>query len=83
MNELNGLTRDDNRPSLITTRSVTERLPNGRTTEKRVLQMEPEVAELVRAAEQAELPRRYTHWVNPAHDCAPPQGPIREAANLQ
>jgi hypothetical protein len=55
MNELNMLTRDTNRPTLINGRTVTERLPNGRTAEKRVLGMEPEVAELVRAAERAEL----------------------------
>ncbi len=42
-------------PASITIRTVTERLPNGRTTEKRVLHMDPEVSELVRAAEQAEL----------------------------
>jgi hypothetical protein len=55
MNELNVISRDENRPALITARMVTERLPNGRVTEKRVLNMEPEVAELVKAAEQAEL----------------------------
>jgi hypothetical protein len=47
--------RDDNRPSLIGSRTVTERLPNGRTTEKRLLQMDFDVAEMVRDAEQAEL----------------------------
>jgi hypothetical protein len=55
MNELNTLARDANRPILINSRMVTERLPNGRTSEKRVLSMEPDVADLVRAAEQAEL----------------------------
>jgi hypothetical protein len=55
VNELNATTRDENRPALVVIRSVTERLPNGRTTDKRVLQMEPDVAELIRAAEQAEL----------------------------
>jgi hypothetical protein len=55
MNELNVISRDENRPVLITVRMVADRLPNGRVTEKRVLNMEPEVAELVRAAEQAEL----------------------------
>jgi hypothetical protein len=55
MNELNVISRDENRPNLITARMVTDRLPNGRMSEKRVLNMEPEVAELVRAAEQAEL----------------------------
>jgi hypothetical protein len=55
MNELNTLTRDTDRPNLINARNVTERLPNGRVKDKRVLQMDPEVAEFVRAAEQAEL----------------------------
>jgi hypothetical protein len=55
MNELNALTRDTDRPNLINARNVTERLPNGRVIDKRVLQMDLEVAELVRAAEQAEL----------------------------
>ena len=55
INELNTLTREAKRPSLIVARNVPERLPNGRITEKRVFQMAPEVAELVQAAEQAEL----------------------------
>jgi len=55
MNELSNLTRDANRPALLSPKMVTERLPNGRITEKRVLVMEPEVAELVRAVEAAEL----------------------------
>jgi hypothetical protein len=55
LNELNVAIRDANLPTLIITRSVTERLPNGRVTEKRVLSMDPDIAELVRAAEQAEL----------------------------
>jgi len=55
MNELRALTGEANRPNLINARTVTERLPNGRVTDKRVLQMDPEVAELVRVAEQAEL----------------------------
>jgi hypothetical protein len=55
MNEMNSTTRDANRPNLLTSRVVTERLPNGRTTEKRVIQMEPDIADLVRAAERAEL----------------------------
>jgi hypothetical protein len=55
MIEVNGLARETNRHPLISSRQVTERLPNGRTSEKRVLSMEPAVAELVRLAEQAEL----------------------------
>jgi hypothetical protein len=53
--ELQVFTREANRPSIVTVRTVPERLPNGRVTDKRVLTIEPEVAELVRAAEQAEL----------------------------
>jgi hypothetical protein len=55
MNELSSMTRDTDRPVLITARTVTERLPNGRSIEKRLLQMDPDVADLVRAAELAEL----------------------------
>lgn len=55
MNDLNAITRETNRPTLINARMVTDRLPNGRVTEKRVLNMDPEVAELVKAAEQEEL----------------------------
>jgi hypothetical protein len=55
MNELGLMLRDSNRPALISARTVSERLPNGRTKEKRMLQMDPDVAELVRAAERAEL----------------------------
>lgn len=55
MNELQVMTREAGRPALLTSRSVTERLPNGRTTSRRVITMEPEVAELVRAVEEAEL----------------------------
>ena len=55
MQELQTLTRDAGRPALVTARVVTERLPNGRVTDKRLLTMEPDVAELVREAERAEL----------------------------
>ncbi len=55
MNELNSMTRDAERPVLINVRTVTERRANGRTMEKRMLQMDGDVGELVRAAEQAEL----------------------------
>jgi hypothetical protein len=55
VNELTTMNKDENRPTLITTRSVTERLPNGRSAERRVLMMEPEVADLVQAAEKAEI----------------------------
>lgn len=55
MNELNTISRDENRSTLITARTVTDRLPNGRVTDKRMLNMEPEVADLIKAAEQAEL----------------------------
>ncbi len=55
MNELNTLTRETNRPILIHVRLVSERQVNGRTTDRRVLQMDPDVAGFIRAAEQAEL----------------------------
>jgi hypothetical protein len=60
--EMAGLVRDineraaqANRPNLVVTRTVTEMLPNGRTTDKRVLTMSDELAPLVRSAERAEL----------------------------
>jgi hypothetical protein len=55
MTEMNGVTRDADRPVLISTRIVAERLPNGRFADKRMLQMDPDVAALVREAEKAEL----------------------------
>ena len=60
--EVSGLLRDlneraakANHPTLVTTRTVTETLPNGRTTDKRVLSMSDDVASLVGNAERAEL----------------------------
>ena len=55
MNELALMIRDSNRSPLIGARIVSERLPNGRTKEKRMLFMDTDIAELVRAAERAEL----------------------------
>lgn len=55
VNELNTRTREAERPSLIIVRNLTERLPNGRTADKKVLQMSLEIADLVRAAELAEV----------------------------
>jgi hypothetical protein len=55
MADLNNLTRESGRPNLLDARTVTERLPNGRTNTKRVLTMTREIAEYVRAAEDAEL----------------------------
>lgn len=55
LNEVQTMTRDSNRPPLVLVRVVKERLANGRTTEKRVVSMEPEVADLVREVERAEL----------------------------
>lgn len=54
-NELTGLARDRNRPALIGSRTLEERLPNGRTLTKRVLMMDLDVAELVSQAERADL----------------------------
>jgi hypothetical protein len=60
--EMAGLVRDineraaqANRPNLVVPRMVTETLPNGRTTDKRVLVMSDELAPLVREVERAEL----------------------------
>jgi hypothetical protein len=53
--ELNAQAAKANRPGLVTARTVTETLPNGRTSDKRVLSMSDEVAPLVRDAERAEL----------------------------
>ncbi len=55
VNELTTLNRDENRQTLVTMRTIQERLPNGRTSDRRVLAMEPEIADLVQAAERAEL----------------------------
>ena len=55
MNELTVIARDQERPALISSRTVQERLPNGRVTDKRVLLMDLDVAELISAAERAEL----------------------------
>jgi hypothetical protein len=53
--ELNDLAREQGREALITTRTVPQLLPNGRTTERRVLTMEAAVAGLVAHAERQEL----------------------------
>lgn len=55
MNELNTTTREANRPILINSRVVSERMANGRSADKRVLQMDADIAEFVRAAEKLEL----------------------------
>jgi hypothetical protein len=55
MREVNERATKANRPALVSVRTVTETLPNGRTTEKRVLAMSEDVAPLVRDAERAEL----------------------------
>jgi hypothetical protein len=54
-NELIARSRADNRPNLVSSRGITERLPNGRTRDARIYLMEPEIADLVRAAEKADL----------------------------
>jgi hypothetical protein len=55
MRELNERASKANRPALVSARTVTETLPNGRTIEKRVLWMSEELAPLVHNAERAEL----------------------------
>jgi hypothetical protein len=69
--EVAGIVRDlneragkANHPTLVITRTVTETLPNGRTTEKRVLTMSDDVALLVRNAERAELAEVSPHLAN-------------------
>jgi predicted ATP-dependent protease len=53
--ELNERAARANRPTLITARTVSEALPNGRTAEKRVLSMSEDLAPLIHSAERAEL----------------------------
>jgi hypothetical protein len=55
MRELNERATKANHPVLVSARTVTETLPNGRTAEKRVVWMTEELAPLVRDAERAEL----------------------------
>jgi hypothetical protein len=55
VNELIILSRNANRPSLVVPRATVERRANGRTVERRVFSMTPEVADLVREVERAEL----------------------------
>ena len=60
--EMAGLVRDlneraaqANHPNLMLARTVTETLPNGRKTDRRVLWMSEELAPLINDAERAEL----------------------------
>jgi hypothetical protein len=55
MRDLNERAAKANRPALVSTRTVTEALPNGRTLEKRVVWLSEELAPLVHSAERAEL----------------------------
>ncbi len=55
MNELVTRSRVANRPNLVTSRGISERLPNGRTRDTRVYLMDVDIAQLVTEAEQAEL----------------------------
>jgi hypothetical protein len=55
VNELIARSRTDNRPNLVYSRGITERLPNGRTRDTRVYLMDPELAKLVREVEKADL----------------------------
>ncbi len=52
VNELNSIARETNRPNLITAPAVTQRSPDGSMTERRMIQMDPELVELVQAAER-------------------------------
>lgn len=53
--EANERAQADSRAPLVVVAQDVEVLPNGRTRERRVLSMAPEVAELVQSAERAEL----------------------------
>ena len=55
MNELVNRSRNVNRPNLVASRTLSERLPNGRTRDARVYFMDVDIAQLVHDAEQAEL----------------------------
>jgi hypothetical protein len=55
LRELNDYAVNASRPALVIAPTVKETLPNGRVTEKRVLTMSEEIAQLVRDAERAEL----------------------------
>jgi hypothetical protein len=55
VNELGSISRTENRGTLISMRVTNERQPNGRTVEKRVVSIAPEVADIVRDVERAEL----------------------------
>jgi hypothetical protein len=55
MRELNERAAKANRPVLVSARTVTDTLPNGRTVEKRILWMNEDLAPLVRGVERAEL----------------------------
>jgi len=54
-NELTTVSRNSNHPNLIESRGIRERLANGRMVDKRVLMMAPEIADLIRAAEEEEI----------------------------
>jgi hypothetical protein len=55
VNELANLARSASRSQLISWRAITDRLPNGRTIDKRVLVMTPELADIVSAIDRADL----------------------------
>lgn len=55
MREINTTAKEMSRPQIVEARMVTETLPNGRTREKRIIAMEPDVAEIVQAVEKADL----------------------------
>jgi hypothetical protein len=55
MRDLNERAVKANHANLLSTRTITETLPNRRTVEKRVLWMSEDLASLVHSAERAEL----------------------------
>ncbi len=55
VNELAALAREARRASLVVLRTTTLKLANGRTTETRLVTIDPDVAKMVSAIERADL----------------------------
>lgn len=53
--DINEFARETDRPNILLQRRIDEILPNGRTQEKKVFTIEPEIAALVQEAERADL----------------------------
>jgi hypothetical protein len=55
VNELSTYARNESLVTLVNMRVTSERMPNGRTVEKRLVSTAPEVADVIREVERAEL----------------------------